>query len=181
MATEPIVIAIIASIQIVAIAVIQLWSKKSEAAIRSREKREDYARQDEVANRVAAAAREVSERAALLVHAQAETIKRTDEVAKAAAESSELVQAKLREIHTLVNSDMTAARSAERDSQALLVLSIKRAHALSTKLGVPPTQSELDELTRSEKRIDELNLILADRKAAQDRVDADVSVRKGGE
>jgi hypothetical protein len=156
------------------------------------------ARQDEVAGLVADAAKQARGAAALLVEAQdrstkqladaadllvkatADTNARTDEVARIAAENDKRVQAQLiaideqgRKIHILVNSDMTAARTAERDSLKLLVISLKNALALSIKLGVQLTGTEQEEIEKIEKRILELDQILADRHAAQLVVEAE--------
>lgn len=123
------------------------------------------ARQEEIANRVAEAAKQAADAAALLLSAQADTIKRTDEVAKMAAEADARVGEQLKKIHILVNSDMTAARTAERKALQRLLLELKK-HILD------PASPEQDELVRVEKRITELDEILADRLAAQHRVDA---------
>lgn len=177
-------IAIIAVSQILLLAIVQgaitYFTKAKEASqaitaaaaaakLRSEEKAEDWRRQDDVAARVAAAAKassdEIAMRADLLLKAQQDTILRTDEVARIAAENDQKMNGKLDSIHTLVNSDMTAARTAERDSMKLLVLALKR---IGTK-----SPEEQDEIVRVEKRIEELNQILADRLAAQAKVDAD--------
>jgi hypothetical protein len=179
----------IAGVQILLLTVVQsyLTGRKDlrDAAIRANEKRADYERQDQVAERVATAANTAAHAAGLLVKAQAETIARTDEVARLAEAADKRINAQLvaideqgRKIHILVNSDMTAARTAERDSMKLLVLSLRNAYSLSVKLGVKLTGHEQEEIDRVEERIEELNQILADRLAAQAKVDAEAKAHR---
>jgi hypothetical protein len=155
-------------ISVVLLAALQGWiaSRKAQrdADIRQEEKADDYARQDLVAERVATAAYKTEEAARLLVKAQAETIARTDEVARKAEESDKRTTDKLDLIHILVNSDMTAARIAERDSAKLLLIALKR-------IGVHD-EDDHKEIIRVEDRITELDKIIADRLAAQLKIDA---------
>ena len=121
---EPVTIALIAAFQVLFLTAIPLVlanrKARQEADIRAREKAEDYARQDLVAERVSTAAQQAADAATLLLKAQTETIARTDEVAKVANHTNTLIQAQLveqtdlaKKIHILVNSDMTAARRNE--------------------------------------------------------------------
>lgn len=158
-----------------------LAAAQAIADLKREEKLEDWRRQDEVADRAAKAAAEVkivakqaADAADLLVAAQKETIARTDEVARIAAENDRHITEKLeegleqgRKIHILVNSDMTAARTAERDSLKLLVIALKRLAGSD--------EIDTDEIGRVEKRIAELDQILADRHAAQEKVEAEAA------
>jgi hypothetical protein len=117
-----------------------------QAAISARKEKRDYARQDLVALRV-------------------------EKVARLAEEADRRTQAKLKEIHILVNSDMTAARTAERDAMKLLVVALKQVVTANAKLEIPSPKELIDEIARAEGRILELNDILADRHAAQVRVE----------
>lgn len=163
---------IIAGVQVLLLTIVTGWMNRrkedrdaerlAEAAVlaaklRSQEKAEDYKRQDEVADRVA----QVAERAAEAAH---EMTKKLDEG---------LEQGK--RIHTLVNSDMTAARTGERDAMALLLISLKSQLALNTKNGVLPLKELQEQIEYAEGRIVELNQVLADRLAAQNRVDAETT------
>ena len=168
---EPAVIAAIAGLQVLLLTIVT-W------ALNRQSKKEDYQRQDLVADRVAKAAEQAAEAASLLVRAQTETSKRLDEVANVRAAESVIVQAQLKaitdvseKIHILVNSDMTAARTNERDQTKLTLLALKRVQALSVNLGLATTQDELDAIKVAEERIVKLDAILADRHAAQKRVD----------
>jgi hypothetical protein len=199
MSINPVLLALIAVAQIVLLAVITAFvaSRKEKrdaeraieaarhaAKLKSEEKAEDWRRQDEVAERVAAAAKQAADAALLLVQAQKDTIARTDEVARIQAESDKRIGDQLlaideqgKKIHILVNSDMTAARTNERNQIVLTVLALRRVQALSRKLGLPVDEEEEESIVVAEKRIEELNVILADRLAAQHKVDAE-SVKK---
>jgi hypothetical protein len=151
-----------------------------------REDREaDYARQDEVARKAKEAAdalmlqqKEAADAAAGLVRqvasqvattaddlkiAQAETIRRTNEVALAAKEASDQAILKLDQIHTLVNSDMTAARQSELDQTRAMLVVLKRVVATAQGKHQEPEQADLDAIASTEGRIHELEQILADR------------------
>jgi hypothetical protein len=195
MSIDPIVLALIAVAQIVLLAVITAFvasrkekrdaeraieAAKHAAKLKSEEKAEDWRRQDEVAERVAVAAKQAADAALLLVQAQKDTIARTDEVARIQAESDKRIGDQLlaideqgKKIHILVNSDMTAARTNERNQIVLTVLALRRVQALSRKLGLPVDEEEEESIVVAEKRIEELNVILADRLAAQHKVDAE--------
>jgi len=163
---EPVYLAGIAFLQLVALTVITQWGK-------SRDKKEDWARQDAVAAKVETAAREVVARAKLLEEAQAETIARTDKVATVAAAADARVQASLKvidestqKIHKLVNSDMTAAREAERKAVEETIAELLAQQATA------PTPERAKRIAVKQKRVVELTQILADRLAAQKAVDA---------
>jgi uncharacterized lipoprotein NlpE involved in copper resistance len=130
--------AFIAFAQLIALALVTAW-------ITSRKEKRDYARQDEVAERVATAAKQAADAATLLVQAQKDTIARTDEVARLAEASDKRIVDQLtaideqgKKIHILVNSDMTAARTNERDSMRLLLVALRQVQATNLKLGIDP-------------------------------------------
>lgn len=192
-------LAVVTLLQVILMAGITAWSASrkekrdaerliaaAEAAshLRTIEKEEDWRRQDLVADRVAAAARQAADAAQLLVKAQAETIIRTDEVARIAAAADQRVQEQLKaideqgkKIHILVNSDMTAARTNERDQTRLTLIALRRVQALSESLGLPITEEEIAAIQAAEDRIVELDVILADRHAAQLIVEAEAAKR----
>jgi hypothetical protein len=184
--SDVITLAIVAGVQVLLLTIVQSTiaarKERTEAERKRVEREEDYARQDLVAERVALAAKQAADAAQLLVKAQHETIARTDEVAKVAAASDALIQAQLKsidtqgkKIHILVNSDMTAARTNERDQARLTLLALKRVQALSAKLGLSVTRDEVDAIKTAEERIVELDQILADRLAAQRAVDEEAA------
>jgi len=135
---------------------INLFNERS----RRRERAEDIARQDQVAVKADETARR--------------TLAKTDEVAEVAATVARSVaaatrtdvaetHAQLRQIHTLVNSDMTAARQGELDQARLALIMLRRVVALTEAAGREITPAEQSEIERTEMRIAELEAIIADR------------------
>ena len=170
------VVAITASNALMVIVLNNIFAARKDtrdARLRQTEKAEDYARQDLVAARVAAAAEQTATAARLLVNSNADQNARGDEVARLAAESNSTIQSQLKAIHGLVNSDMTDARTNERDQTKLTLIALHRVQALSEKLGLLVSQADLDTIKAIEERIVELDLILAARLVAQHQVDAD--------
>jgi hypothetical protein len=143
----------------------QRLARKEEFEQRKAEKAEDYRRQDEVAAQAAQAARD-------LLGAQQEMQRRTDEVARLAAENADRADTKLNQIHTLVNSDMTAARQSELDQTRAMLVVLKRVTALAALRGEHADPEDLDAIARTEKRISSLEAILADRMVQLREVEA---------
>lgn len=105
----------------------------------------DYQRQDKVAAAAAAAA------AAAQGAALSAGVKLDD------------LSAQTARIHTLVNSDMTAARQEELDQAEALIVVLKRVVKLAEDKGIEPETADIEALTRTQRRRDQLELILADR------------------
>jgi hypothetical protein len=105
-------------------------------------KRQDWERQDEVAARVEA-------------------------VAKAAAVNAANVDTQLKQIHTLVNSDMTAARQSELIAVEAHLATLRRNVATHGE----PSDDEQTVMDNLSARADELRSILADRLAQQKAVE----------
>jgi flagellar biosynthesis GTPase FlhF len=121
---------------------------------RRKEKVQDWAREDEVARRAQVAADN-------LLAGQTEA---TRQAKKAAAAT----KSALKEIHTLVNSDMTAARQSElTQTRALLVL---------MQAQTDPTESDIAAMDAQEIRVAELENILADRLDAQRKVEMETKL-----
>jgi hypothetical protein len=159
--------------------------RREDLARQDRQHREDrdaeWARQDEVALKaeratveLAASQKRIADQAAvaakLLADAQAETIRRTNEVATLAAERDEKVAGQLsridaqaRRIHTLVNSDMTAARQSERDQTQAMITVLRKVIKLAEDRGLVPEDADVDSLQLAEQRVVDLDRILADR------------------
>lgn len=129
------------------------------------EKREDYVRQDEIANRATEVAEQAKKAAVLLV----EDNRR---VAKTAAAAAQQTFGKLDEIHTLVNSNMTAAMQAELDATVREVAMMREVVALHKAAGRKPSAEAAAAIAATEAKIAELRATLEDRHAVQDRVDA---------
>jgi hypothetical protein len=133
------------------------------ARIISRGKVEDWARQDEVAARAETAA-------ANLAEAQAETMRRTDEVADVAAKFDKAVQVKLDhisaqadQIHGLVNSKLSAALENEQAAVVDRVSVMQEIIRLNRAQGLEPSPATLDSIAKAEARVHELRVQLEDR------------------
>jgi hypothetical protein len=111
--------------------------------------------------------------ASLLAAAQKESIERTDEVARLAAERDTRMAEQLKDIHTLVNSDMTAARQSELDQTRLVLTMTEKVIALDEAAGRAASASDLEAVATAKDRVEELRVMLADRLAAQDKVERD--------
>jgi len=160
-----VLIAIIAAFKDQRDADLQTKKEEREAKLRMEKEDRDNARQDEVAERAARLGQKV-------VAATELTAKITAEAAEKLVVSQAQTAEQLQKIHTLVNSDMTAARTAERDSQKLLVIALRK------NLGMADDKQVRKEIAEAEERIDELNRILADRLASQNRIDEEEAARK---
>lgn len=108
------------------------------ARARHKEKLEDWARQDEVA----------------------EKLLRANEVV---ALQSRDTQKKLEVIHTLVNSNMTAAMDAELHATEREYAMMLEVIDLKKTAGVEPTRTVLDQVAATEAKIAELRATMEDR------------------
>jgi len=112
---------------------------------RRMEKREDWARQDEVARRA-------EEAAELLVASNAKV-----------AEATEQTQQKLDVIHILVNSNMTAAMQAELDATRRDLVSLREVARLNEEAGRPTSPEAAAVIEETAVRISKLDADLRDR------------------
>jgi len=132
-------------------------------ALRNVERRHDYARQDAVAAQAAVAAK-------LLIERQDEVAAQAREAASLLLESNKSVAAtaamtnqKLDIIHTLVNSNMTAAMQAEFDATVRELAMMREVVALNKAAGREPHQEALSAILATSHKIEELKANLDDR------------------
>ena len=152
------------------------WDRQDEVAAKAEKAQEELAKsQKQIASQAAEAAK-------LLVDAQAETIRRSDEVATLAAERDAIQSAKLgqieaqaKRIHTLVNSDMTAARQSERDQTVAMAAVLRRVIGLAESRGQNADLSDVEALRVAEDRVHTLDGILADRLQQMREVEANAA------
>jgi hypothetical protein len=189
-----IVVAAVSLIGVLAVGVLApAWLLSRTEKIHREDREADWERQDKVAEKAAKAAedlatsqKKIADQAAvaaqLLVDAQAETIRRTNEVAAAAAERDSQValqlsriDAQAQRIHTLVNSDMTAARQSERDQTIAMTAVLRKVIALAESRGQVPDETDIQALAAAERRVTELDQILADRLAQMRVVEAEAA------
>lgn len=168
--------------------IVLMWLTSRE---RRREKLEDYERQDQVAAKAEKVAidaakasklladnqREIAvhaaEAAKLLLENQQSTLARTDEVARVAAATATDHQSQLKQIHILVNSDMTAARQGELDQTRITLVMLKKIVAMNVRDNRPPNAEDLTAILTTEARINELQAILADRLVQTKAIEAE--------
>lgn len=123
----------------------------------------DYARQDEVALRAAEASAALLNEQRLIAAGTHEANGKLDKLDKQA-----------KRIHTLVNSDMTAARQSELDQTRAMADVLRRVIAVATAAaGQEPDPADVEALERADKRIEELQAILADRLYQAQQVEAE--------
>jgi uncharacterized protein Yka (UPF0111/DUF47 family) len=106
---------------------------------------ETYRRQDQVAN-------QAKEAAKLLLEANEKV-----------AERAEVTNSKLDVIHTLVNSNMTAAMQAELDATTRELAMMKEVVRLNKVMGHEPSKEALSAIDTTLRRIDELRVNMEDR------------------
>jgi len=147
--------AIVAGTTIVS-AVITGWQrraeKKQEAEQRRLEKVEDYRRQDEVSDKVDAAAKQAATAASLLVESN-----------KKVADTAKSQGAKLDQIHVLVNSNMTASMQGELDAYKSNLVLLEEISSLRKAAGQDPSPTTMAVIESTKKKIAELDAQLADR------------------
>lgn len=136
---------------------------------RRHEKLEDYARQDLVAERVTEAADKTREVAHQAAEAARLLVASNLVAAETAAAATALTNGKLDQIHTLVNSNMTAAMQAELDATRALLAMMREFRDFKATAGKPASRQALAAIEETERKVGELATTLDDR-LAQTRV-----------
>jgi hypothetical protein len=112
----------------------------------------------------AEAARVKAEEAAgLLLKAQQESIRRTNEVARVAAESQATALGEIHEIKVLANSTLTAAMNGELGAMQRELVLMKDVRALHEAAGHPASADALSAIEATEAKIEEMRVAVADR------------------
>jgi len=130
---------------------------------RRKEREDDRKDRAEVAAQVREAAKRAQEAAALLVESNAE-------VAAAAAKAAERTNGQLKQIHTLVNNQLTTAISTAMDGLKTGLISMKELIEVKKSLGQEPTADTIAAVAALEARISELSQQLVDRRSAAEAV-----------
>jgi hypothetical protein len=110
-------------------------------------RRQDFARQDQVAAQAAEAAR-------LLLQAN-------ERRAKQSAQEFAATQRQLAQIHTLVNSNLTEAQGRELEATRAMLITMQEVVDLKRKGGVEPSQEAIDAIDATRSRVDALSRDLA--------------------
>lgn len=140
-------------------------------------KRQEFARQDEVAAQAAKAAQLLLERQDAVAAQAAEAAQLLLIANERVANTARATNEKLDTIHTLVNSNMTAAMQAELDARAGQLVTMKEIIALRREHGADPTPEASAAVTAATERIRELQANLYERMAQNQMVEAEQARR----
>ncbi len=77
------------------------------------------------------------------------------------------LNAQLTEIHTLVNSDMTAARQELLDQTEITLMMLRRVVEEARREGIEPDPRDVEAVSKTERRVKAMRGVLADRLAQQ--------------
>jgi len=153
--------------------------KDREAAVRRAEKQEDWARLDAVAAAAKTDSWQLLESQRVMAGKADEASAGVVEVARVLAETTrasslaiEKTQGQLTVIHTLVNSNMTAAMESELGALVRELALMREVVELKKVAGHAPTIETLAAIKATESKIIELTASIRDRKAASDQADA---------
>ena len=130
---------------------------------RRQDKQEDWARQDAVAAQAAEAARLLLERQDAVAAQAREAARLLLDSNERVAETAAVTNGKLDVIHTLVNSNMTAAMQAELDATTRELAMMREVIALNKAAGRQPSTDALAAIESTTHKIRELEAALADR------------------
>lgn len=122
--------------------------------------RQQNRRQDIVAARLLANQTKVADKAA---EAAALLLEANERVARQTAEADSATQGQLREIHGLVNSNLTAAMRAEYEAVAQQLVVMRELAALRAEVGQEPSMEARSAIQSIEARVAELHANLGDR------------------
>jgi hypothetical protein len=150
------------------------WQREDEKeAKRLKAAEKVAARAETAASDLAASQKKIADQAAVA----AELLVASNERAAANAELTlgklDQIDKQAKRIHTLVNSDMTAARQEQLDQIRITVTVLKRVIDLAAKNGIKPDKQDVESLARAESRVAELESILADRAHQMQLVEAE--------
>ncbi len=129
-----------------------------------RDREEDRLERETVATRAANVAKELKD-------VQKTTLAVTKDNAVAAAVSAADAKTQLKQIHTLVNSNLTAARQSELNQTKLLLVAMKRVMAYDSELGRDTSPEDLAAVEAAISHIAGLEQLLAQGKGQLDAVE----------
>jgi hypothetical protein len=160
----------------VIIAIFSLISPLILARVTARNTRldraEDWARQDAVAAKAAHAAELLLASNTRMAEKAAEAARLLVADNKEVAKTTGLIITKLDVVHTLVNSNMTAAMQSEYDAVKRELVLMKELIALHQSAGREPSPDALTEVKITEGKVAELNATLKDRLKATEEAAA---------
>jgi len=107
------------------------------------ERKEDWARQDEVADRLKVAQDATTAATQRVAAAQVITTERVAEVAVAVRDANSITDGKLDQIHTLVNSNLTSAKEDQLDEAKIVLVSLEEIVDLKRNAGIEPSETAM--------------------------------------
>lgn len=160
------------------------------AALLLERQNQSAAAQEEVARKAAEVAAQANEAARLLSIRQDESYAATQRVAVQAEEAARLLAEntaivaesasetgkKLDTIHTLVNSNMTQAMQSEFEAVGRELVSMGELIDLRRSMGQEPSQEALNALARTQAKLAELEVNLAERAKIQEQVNRKIGL-----
>lgn len=152
--------------------------RREEASLRAEERREDWARQDLVADRLERRQQETAARAhevAIQTQQAAELLLKNNAAVAATARAA---NTKLDVIHTLVNSNMTAALQDSLDSARANLATLRELIGVRVAQGEEPDEETRTALATLEDKVGRLAANLIDRIAQTKVADAQIFVAK---
>jgi hypothetical protein len=136
-------------------------------------RRQDFARQDQVAEQAAKAAELLRTRqdqvAAQAAEAARLLLEANERVAEQSAQAFAATQRQLGQIHTLVNSNLTEAQGRELEATRAMLVTMQEVVDLKRQRGVEPSQEAIDAIAATRSRVEALSQSLA-QKAEQTKV-----------
>lgn len=149
---------------------------REEARLRREERTEDYARQDQVAERLQKATEQAATKAnavAMQTQTAAHLLLQNNEKVAAATKAA---NTKLDVIHTLVNSNMTSALQGQLDAHKAQLITLRELIALRVMMGQSPDDETAATLLALETRVGVLAANLKDRIRQTDVADAQIFI-----
>lgn len=176
---NPVWLALIVGIPPLLVLLLNRWwdsrGKAQEAEIKLKEKQEDYARQDKVADRqeaaalkAAEAARSAGEAARLMLESNTQVVAKT-----------ELVSAQVDVVHTLVNSDRTAVKQDTLKFSEVALAATQLNLTLLKKIGEAPEPEMLNAISTMKTKIEELKIEIDARLQQQKQIDEVNKIKAG--
>jgi hypothetical protein len=138
---------------------------------------QEWARQDQVAQRTEDVAAQAAQAARLLIESNRKIARVQGETAVEAARIATEASAKLDQIHVLVNSSMTEAMQGELDAIERYLAMMRELIEVKRASGSEPTAAALALVTATQDKLDGLRSSMSDRMAQTEVADGQLGQR----
>jgi len=166
-----IIVAVVSLVGVLAVGILApAWLLSRTERIHHEDREADWARQDQVAAKAEKAAADLAKSQKMIADKAAEAAELLLANNERVARTQQETNGKLDVIHTLVNSNMTAAMQSEFDAVARELAMMREVAALKQAAGQEPSPETLAAISATEAKLHELDAALADRAKAQARV-----------